>query len=75
MKTHVIMFSVRFETETARVATLAEIEALEVIINRALQRDGKVIATAKLARNETADWTAYGLINQHLVQIDENKNK
>ena len=74
MKTHVIMFSVRFETETDRVATLAEIEALEVIINRALQRDGKVIATCKLARNETADWTAYGLINQHLVQKEENKN-
>lgn len=74
MKTHVIMIGVRFETETDRVATIAEIEAIEVIINRALQRDGKVFATAKLARNETADWTAYGLINQHLVQKDENKN-
>jgi hypothetical protein len=72
MKTHVIMLDVRFETETDRVATIAEIEALEVIINRALQRDGKVIATAKLARNVTADYTAYGLINQHLVQKDEN---
>jgi len=66
------MLDVRFETETDRVATIAEIEALEVIINRALQRDGKVIATAKLARNVTADYTAYGLINQHLVQKDEN---
>lgn len=73
MKTHVIMFDVRFETETDRVATLAEIEALEVIINRALQRDGKVFATAKLSRNVTADYTDAGLINQHLHQTNDTK--
>ena len=70
MKTHVILFEIRFKSETDRVATLAEIEALEVIINRALGN----VATAKLARNVTADYTAYGLINQHLVQTDEKRN-
>lgn len=66
MKTHVLLFDVRFQSETDRPATMAEIDALEAIINRALQREGKVFATAKLASNVTADYTAEGMINQHL---------
>jgi phage terminase large subunit GpA-like protein len=62
------MFDVRFQTEFDRVASIEEINMIESIINKALGN----MATAKLARNATADfhddytedYTAHGLINQ-----------
>ncbi len=70
------MFDVRFQSETDRPASIEEINMIESIINKALGN----IATAKLARNATADfyddatndYTAFGLINQSLHQTDEN---
>jgi hypothetical protein len=64
MKTHVLMFDVRFQSETNKPASIEEINMIESIINKALGN----IATAKLARNVTADYTEEGKINQHLLQ-------
>jgi hypothetical protein len=70
MKTHVLMFDVRFQSETDRPATRNEIDVIESIINTALGN----VATGKLAYNATADYTKAGLINQPLHKIEDNKN-